>query len=337
MAEQSREVLPNRGGLSGESSTQEDDTNSTSLNNMFSLLLQEMKSINSGISALQESRQFDVESVDLDEVAPSTDGDEGNEPEQRDAELESIDTRVDKLAGQPKTTSDPDILTNIAQEFAIKENTGETVNDNLAGIVASLVKDRLAEEKLKQKLQKYPRPANIEGLRTPRISLLIWGQISSSMQQSDAKSQKGQHVLIAAASAIVQAVDRVLKTDSSNKELVTMLTDALAFVLQCNHDTNHSRRLALKKDLHKDFAALCNVNTPSGEYLFGDLSKLTKDISDANKLAKKVRPPPPSSNRYKKQYNYQNNRSSHRYRPYATPQNQRAKDSFFEKGRFSVP
>jgi hypothetical protein len=106
MAEQSREVLPNRGGLSGESSTQEDDTNSTSLNNMFSLLLQEMKSINSGISALQESRQFDVESVDLDEVAPSTDGDEGNEPEQRDAELESIDTRVDKLAttsGQHQT------------------------------------------------------------------------------------------------------------------------------------------------------------------------------------------------------------------------------------------
>jgi hypothetical protein len=154
MAEQSREVLPYRGGLSGESSTQEDDTNSTSLNNMFSLLLQEMKSINSGISALQESRQFDVESVDLDEVAPLTDSDEENEPEQRDAELESIDTRVDKLAGQPKTTSDPDILTNIAQEFAIKENTGEVVNDNLVGIVASLVKDRLAEDKLKQKLQK---------------------------------------------------------------------------------------------------------------------------------------------------------------------------------------
>ena len=77
------------------------------------------------------------------------------------------------------------------------------------------------------------------------------------------------------------------KTDSSNKELISMLTDALAFVLQCNHDTNHSRRLALKKD----FAALCNVNTPAGEYLFGDLSKLTKEISDANKLAKKVQPP----------------------------------------------
>lgn len=57
-----------------------------------------------------------------------------------------------------------------------------------------------------------------------------------------------------------------------------MLTDAMAFVLQCNHDKNHSRRLALKKDLHKGFAALCNVDTPAGEDIFGDLSKLTKEM-----------------------------------------------------------
>ena len=328
----------NRACLAGESSTSEDGTTNTSLTDMFSLLLQEMKSINSGISAMQDSRHFDNEGVDLDEdTLLSTDGDEEGEIEPQDAELESIDTRVDKLVGQSKTDSNPDILTNIAQEFAIKETTGEEVNESLADIVSSLVKDRLPEDKLKQKLQKYPRPVNIEGLKTPRINPLIWGQISSNTQQSDAKSQKGQHVLIGAASAIVKAVNHVLKADSSNKELITMLTDALAFILQCNHDTNHSRRLALKKELHKDFAALCSVNSPSCEYLFGDLSKLTKEISDANKLAKKVRPSV-SSSRYKKQYNNQNNRSSHRYCPYpaATP-NQRGKGSFFEKGRFPAP
>ena len=131
-------------------------------------------------------------------------------------------------------------MTNIAQEFAIKENTGEEINESLADIVSSLVKTRLSEDKLKQKLQKYPRPANIAGLTTPRINPLIWGQISSNTQQSDAKSQKAQHTLIGAASAIVKSVDHVLKTNSSNKELITMLTDALAFVLQCNHDTYKS-------------------------------------------------------------------------------------------------
>jgi hypothetical protein len=54
-------------------------------------------------------------------------------------------------------------LTNIVQEVAIKEDTGEAANDNLAGIVSSLVKNRLAKDKLKQKLQKYP------GLQISRV------------------------------------------------------------------------------------------------------------------------------------------------------------------------
>ena len=45
----------------------------------------------------------------------------------------------------------------------------------------------------------------------------------------------------------------------------------------------------MKKELHKDFAALCNPSTvePNSEFLFGDLSRLTKDISEANKLTKR--------------------------------------------------
>jgi hypothetical protein len=46
----------------------------------------------------------------------------------------------------------------------------------------------------------------------------------------------------------------------------------------------------MKQDLHKDFTALCNVHVPSGDSLFVNLSKATKDITDGNKLAKKVRP-----------------------------------------------
>jgi hypothetical protein len=38
-------------------------------------------------------------------------------------------------------------------------------------------------------------------------------------------------------------------------------------------NTTTCNNLAMKKDLHKDFAALCNVHVPSGDFLFGDLSK----------------------------------------------------------------
>ena len=47
----------------------------------------------------------------------------------------------------------------------------------------------------------------------------------------------------------------------------------------------------MKKDLHKNYAALCSAaSVPATcEYVFGALSKLTKNMSEANKLTKKVR------------------------------------------------
>ena len=61
--------------------------------------------------------------------------------------------------------------------------------------------------------------------------------------------------------------------------------------LQFNHEVSPPWRVAMKKELHKDYAALCNSSTVEGslELLFGNLSKLAKDISKANKLTKKVK------------------------------------------------
>ena len=138
--------------------------------------------------------------------------------------------------------------------------------------------------------------------------------------------------LIAAVSAVVTATEYVLNK-GGDQELLPMLTDSIAFMLQCNHEHNHSRRLAMKQDLHKDFAALCNVHVPCGDFLFGDLSKATKDITDANKLAKKVRPAAKSqaSTRGNRGYSSygQPSRSQRRYQPY-----QRSRNICFEKGRF---
>ena len=99
---------------------------------------------------------------------------------------------------------------------------------------------------------------------------------------------------------------------------------------------NIARRLAMKNDLHHDYAALCSSTTlesPSG-YLFGDLSKLTKDIADANKLTKKVRRVPRGQQQSQKPHN-----SSQRFAPYSDgnrrfPPNQRAHGDFLSKGHY---
>ena len=90
---------------------------------------------------------------------------------------------------------------------------------------------------------------------------------------------------------MTKAADLVLAKYSQDRDLITLLTDAIAMALQFNHEVNHSRRMAMKKELHKDYAALCNSSTVEGssELLFGDLSKLAKDISKANKLRRFAR------------------------------------------------
>ena len=153
----------------------------------------------------------------------------------------------------------------------------------------------MPDEKIKAKLDKYryTRPENIKDLRTPKVNSLIWNQLSATRKAQDARSQKGQNAFIGSVLAMTKAADLVLAKYSQDRDLITLLTEAIAMALQFNHEVNHSRRVAVNKELHKDYVALCNSSTVGGssELLFGDLSKLAKDISEANKLTKKVRPP----------------------------------------------
>ena len=79
------------------------------------------------------------------------------------------------------------------------------------------------------------------------------------MKAQDVRSQKGQNTLIGAITAMTKAADLALRKYSQDKELITLLTDAVAMALQYNHEVNHSQRM--KKEIHKDYAALCNLST----------------------------------------------------------------------------
>ncbi|XP_067018075.1 uncharacterized protein [Acropora muricata] len=188
-----------------------------------------------------------------------------------------------------------------------------------------LLKDKLQEDKVQTRIEKYPRPGNVDRLRTPRVNPLIWNQIPAQVRTSDSKLQKSQNAIVASIVAMIKATNLVLEQEDEHA-----LTDAITLAMQCFHDMNLSRRQAMKKDLHRDYAALCTSSTipPTSEYLFGDLSKLTKDISDANKLAKKVRPQQARAHNRKYSTSSQRNQGNRRYQPY-----QRPRTDFLSKGR----
>ena len=200
---------------------------------------------------------------------------------------------------------------------SVREQTSPPIHEGPAGIFNGLLSEKMPDDKIKAKLDKYTRPENINGLRTPKVNPLI----CATMKAQDARSQKGKNALVGSVIAMTKATDLVLAKYSQDRDLITLFTDAIAMALQFNHEVNHSRRVAMKKELHKDYVALCNSSTVEGssELLFGDLSKLAKDISETNKLTKKVRPPHSTNSRrdkYGGRSSYgssQGNRSFHPY------------------------
>ena len=149
---------------------------------------------------------------------------------------------------------------------------------------------------------------------------------------NDSRTPKSQNVLVAGAVATLKATDLVLESAlKDNKDLVTFMTDAIALTLQGQRDLNTARRRAMKNDLNKDYAALCSSSPvdETYEYLFGDLSKSAKGITDANRLTKKVRPSAPQASHSRDRNNRLGGRKiyghhrNHRYAPY------RGRDDFF--------
>ena len=300
----------------------------------------EMASVRGDINQLTttfDDATFDDElRLDIDHV---------DERQGSDSETVStcLDTKVERLlketskptSSEDLTTNSDSLLTTIAQELDVSEQMGAAVQERLASIVEGLLRTKLSDEKWREKVGKYPRPQNLENLRTPRVNPLIWNQLSAGVRTNDAKQQRTQHALVGAIVAMTQAAAHVLKSGNPDTTLITSLTDGIAMATQCQHDMNQARSIAMKQDMHTDFQALCNVPIPSGEFLFGDLSKHTKDIADANKLAKRVRPYQSATARSRQASSSTYSRvSSGQYRrghPY------QRRENFFDRGRFHNP
>ena len=187
---------------------------------IFVELLGEVKKMNENFTNISYVDEEDEAANDIDGV-----------------ETASLDAQL--------TTKQPDLLAAIAEDLDGREKTGSAISDGLAGILTSLLKEKLADEKIQSKSEKYPRPSNVEGLRAPRLSHLIWNQLRAQVRTQYSKMQKSQNALVASLVAMSRATELVLKESKGNKELVTCMTDAIALAIQGCHDMNNTRRQAM--------------------------------------------------------------------------------------------
>ena len=144
----------------------------TTVTSMFSSLLQEIKLMNENIQALSEPIVPSGDEADvLDELEEPDAGNGGIRADPNNAK----DPRSADPSGSANLTgrqADSDLLADIALDLDVSEQTGGDISQGLAGIVTSLLKEKRSDDKTQSKIEKYRRPANVEGLRVPRVNPL---------------------------------------------------------------------------------------------------------------------------------------------------------------------
>lgn len=72
--------------------------------------------------------------------------------------------------GNNETMPGEDLLNELAKDLTVCEKTSPAFREGLAAIFNNLLSEKMGEEKLKAKLDKYPRPENVKGLQTPKVN-----------------------------------------------------------------------------------------------------------------------------------------------------------------------
>ena len=185
---------------------------------MLDKLSASMANISSSIKQLSEKHdalEKQVQSKDGTDKGPSQSqkrkrdeiSDESEESDLSDGEV--IDEEVDVLdsinnfvqdavpsTSSEKAQDEPDEcerwLQEIEQELVNNDKRSNPVSEYLERLLNNILKNKISEEKVKELLDKYPPPANLQGMVTPKVNLEIWNKLKTDTRSRDIRMQKAQ-------------------------------------------------------------------------------------------------------------------------------------------------
>ena len=177
--------------------------------------------------------------------------------------------------GAVKSEENDTLLDEIEHSLNEDEKTDNPVSEKLANIANKRWLQKLGDDQLKEKLEKYHRPENCEKLAVTQVNLEIWGKLDRFARAKDLKFSRLQEQLTKVGHIVLKSTEHLLKAkvDSSKlcpDDLVRMNTDALALLGHVCFEITQRRRESIKPSLHKDYAMLCSSTVPVTSLLFGD-------------------------------------------------------------------
>ena len=135
---------------------------------------------------------------------------------------------------QPNT-----VINKLTKSFQFAENTGPTINAQLAKLVENLMREKPTEEKLTELKSQYESPQNCGSLAETKVNQGVWNNLDESTRSMDLKFQKVQKCLVKGVT-VVSVVDSLLLTENAcdNETLITRLMDGVLLFANVNHSFN---------------------------------------------------------------------------------------------------
>ena len=205
--------------------------------------------------------------------------------EQAQAEGEDMDTDMGLTHAVGNDEEDytmvlPDEVPLFAAKFAVNNDIGDPVAEEVAQSATYLLTHQLENKSLEDTAAKYAVPSNCQAIDTPRVNPFIWDNLPTHTKSRDLKLQKIQKSLTKGINAFTRSLSADNISDSQQ--------DALALLCNSSFELNCLRRELIKPDLDAKCARLCkpeNVVGTTNKLLFGDnLSKKVKDLMEEQKV-----------------------------------------------------
>ena len=150
--------------------------------------------------------------------------------------------------------SESDILCAIAQKYDLDEQCSEEITPKLATIVNKMVRTRLNDDKLREKLGQYTRPTNCENILGTKITPEIWPKIESVTRSRGIKLQGLKNILIKAIIPLVKVTNRLMLPDpklhDNSKSIIKSVMDSIALLVHANCELIQRRRDLIRPDLN---------------------------------------------------------------------------------------
>ena len=182
------------------------------------------------------------------------------------------------------------LLDEIVQSMNETEKTDAKISEKLEKIVENRW-FKLSDGQLKEKTEKYLRPANCDNFITPKVNPEIWERLDRQTRGRDFKLSTLQSTTTKVGYICTKATEFLSQARRENKspdieQLIRMHTDALGLLGHISFEISKRRRDAIRPNLNKEYATLCASHVPITKMLFGDeLQTQLNHIRASNKIS----------------------------------------------------